>query len=212
MADDKQDRNGPIRTLEVVDLRQSMANGGGPACLRLRVVADPLSVDPRFLVDEARLDAIALGALAAIGTFDRLLQIRRAALVYGAATIATIVLFRFAAWYPPFIGTVGYLIFGLAAALWVAALARVTGESGWFVKSAASVGLVSYFMYLFHLFFIEALMVVESQFSLSLGFWTAFIAASALTYAAGLVSWRIFESPLNDFAGQQAQRQPSLVP
>ena len=35
-----------------------MANGGGPACLRLRVVADPASVDPRFLVDGARLDAI----------------------------------------------------------------------------------------------------------------------------------------------------------
>ena len=50
--------NGPIRHLEVVDVRQSMANGGGPACLRLRVVADPATIDPRFLVDEARLDAI----------------------------------------------------------------------------------------------------------------------------------------------------------
>ncbi len=51
--------NGPIRRLEVVDVRQSMANGGGPACLRLRVVADPATVDPRFLVDAAGLDAIA---------------------------------------------------------------------------------------------------------------------------------------------------------
>ncbi|WP_404339145.1 N-succinylarginine dihydrolase [Sphingomonas sp. MMS12-HWE2-04] len=51
--------NGPIRRVEVVDVRQSMGNGGGPACLRLRVVCDPASVDPRFLVDEARLDAIA---------------------------------------------------------------------------------------------------------------------------------------------------------
>ncbi|MBA3510883.1 N-succinylarginine dihydrolase [Sphingomonas sp.] len=51
--------NGPIRRVEVVDIRQSMANGGGPACLRLRVVADPASVDPRFLVDSARIDAIA---------------------------------------------------------------------------------------------------------------------------------------------------------
>ncbi|HZB70424.1 MAG TPA: N-succinylarginine dihydrolase [Sphingomicrobium sp.] len=50
--------NGPIRRVEVVDVRQSMANGGGPACLRLRVVADPAAVDPRFLVDSARLDAI----------------------------------------------------------------------------------------------------------------------------------------------------------
>jgi succinylarginine dihydrolase len=51
--------NGPIRHVEIVDVRQSMANGGGPACLRLRVVADPATVDPRFLVDEAKLDRIA---------------------------------------------------------------------------------------------------------------------------------------------------------
>ncbi|MGV1682485.1 N-succinylarginine dihydrolase [Sphingopyxis sp. NJF-3] len=51
--------NGPIRTLLPVDVRQSMANGGGPACLRLRVVADPARVDPRFLADEAKLDGIA---------------------------------------------------------------------------------------------------------------------------------------------------------
>jgi succinylarginine dihydrolase len=51
--------NGPIRKLFVVDVRQSMSNGGGPACLRLRVVADPATVDPRFLVDEAKLDRIA---------------------------------------------------------------------------------------------------------------------------------------------------------
>jgi succinylarginine dihydrolase len=51
--------NGPIRRLEVVDVRQSMANGGGPACLRLRVVADPARVDPRFLVDDTALDRIA---------------------------------------------------------------------------------------------------------------------------------------------------------
>ena len=51
--------NGPIRKVEVVDVRQSMANGGGPACLRLRVVADPATVDPRFLVDDAKLDRLA---------------------------------------------------------------------------------------------------------------------------------------------------------
>lgn len=51
--------NGPIRRLQVVDVRESMANGGGPACLRLRVVADPATIDPRFLVDNAKLDRIA---------------------------------------------------------------------------------------------------------------------------------------------------------
>lgn len=51
--------NGPIRRLIPVDVRQSMRNGGGPACLRLRVLADPKAVDPRFLVDAGKLDQIA---------------------------------------------------------------------------------------------------------------------------------------------------------
>lgn len=50
--------NGPIRHVIPVDVKQSMANGGGPACLRLRVVADPTMVDPRFLLDEGKAKLI----------------------------------------------------------------------------------------------------------------------------------------------------------
>jgi succinylarginine dihydrolase len=55
------DTANPIRHLHVLDLRESMRNGGGPACLRLRVAlsdAALAAVDPRFLVDEAKLDAL----------------------------------------------------------------------------------------------------------------------------------------------------------
>ena len=52
------DGNGPIRKVLPVDVRQSMANGGGPACLRLRVVANPDTVDARFLVDDAKAETI----------------------------------------------------------------------------------------------------------------------------------------------------------
>ncbi|MEP2101822.1 MAG: N-succinylarginine dihydrolase [Parasphingorhabdus sp.] len=51
--------NSAIRKLCPVDVRQSMANGGGPACLRLRVVADPTLVDQRFMATPSKLDAIA---------------------------------------------------------------------------------------------------------------------------------------------------------
>ena len=51
--------NGPIRKVMPVDVRQSMANGGGPACLRLRVVADPATVDARFLCSAERIDQAA---------------------------------------------------------------------------------------------------------------------------------------------------------
>lgn len=50
--------NGLIRQVLPVDVRQSMANGGGPACLRLRVVADPAAVDPRFMLDVAKASRI----------------------------------------------------------------------------------------------------------------------------------------------------------
>jgi succinylarginine dihydrolase len=50
--------NGPIRQVIPVVVRQSMANGGGPACLRLRVVCDPATIDPRFLLDAAKADLL----------------------------------------------------------------------------------------------------------------------------------------------------------
>ncbi len=37
--------NGPIGSVEYVDVRQSMRNGGGPACLRLRVVLTAAELD-----------------------------------------------------------------------------------------------------------------------------------------------------------------------
>jgi len=52
---------GPIERIEVIDVRESMRNGGGPACLRLRVqtdVAGLASIDPRFLLDAARWEAL----------------------------------------------------------------------------------------------------------------------------------------------------------
>ena len=50
--------NGPIRKLIPVDVRQSMANGGGPACLRLRVATNAEHVDPRFIATPEKLDKI----------------------------------------------------------------------------------------------------------------------------------------------------------
>lgn len=51
--------NGPIRAVHFVAVRESMKNGGGPACLRLRVVADPGEVDARFLLTGSRANRLA---------------------------------------------------------------------------------------------------------------------------------------------------------
>ncbi|RYD92283.1 MAG: N-succinylarginine dihydrolase [Sphingomonadales bacterium] len=53
--------NNPIERAIVVDVRESMRNGGGPACLRLRVpVSDTAkaAIDRRFLLDERRWQSL----------------------------------------------------------------------------------------------------------------------------------------------------------
>ncbi|WP_439135264.1 N-succinylarginine dihydrolase [Pseudomaricurvus sp.] len=55
------DPSQPIREVKFVDVRQSMSNGGGPACLRLRVALtdEELSaVHPEFLLDEQKIDQL----------------------------------------------------------------------------------------------------------------------------------------------------------
>ena len=53
--------NGPIGRVHYVDVRQSMRNGGGPACLRLRVVmtdAELAACHQGVLLTEERIDAL----------------------------------------------------------------------------------------------------------------------------------------------------------
>ncbi len=54
--------NGPIRAVHILDVRESMRNGGGPACLRLRVAVDESAVpaiDQRFVLDDVKWEALA---------------------------------------------------------------------------------------------------------------------------------------------------------
>lgn len=53
--------NGPIGRVEFADVRQSMRNGGGPACLRLRVVMtaeERMAMHQGVLLDEEKIDAL----------------------------------------------------------------------------------------------------------------------------------------------------------
>jgi len=48
-------QNTPIKEVKFIDVRQSMQNGGGPACLRLRVALNAkelAAVNPKFLFDD----------------------------------------------------------------------------------------------------------------------------------------------------------------
>ena len=51
----------PLRSVRYVSVRQSMSNGGGPACLRLRVVltdAELVRVKPGVLLTDARYESL----------------------------------------------------------------------------------------------------------------------------------------------------------
>ena len=53
---------GPVRAVHFIDVRQSMHNGGGPACLRLRVPltdGETKALGARVLLDDALHDALA---------------------------------------------------------------------------------------------------------------------------------------------------------
>lgn len=53
--------NGPIGRIDYIDVRESMRNGGGPACLRLRVVmtaAERAACHAGVLLTEDRIDAL----------------------------------------------------------------------------------------------------------------------------------------------------------
>lgn len=56
-----EDTANPINQVSYVDVRQSMSNGGGPACLRLRVVLSApqlQAVNSRFLLDSHKIDTL----------------------------------------------------------------------------------------------------------------------------------------------------------
>ncbi len=67
--------DGPIRNLEIVDVRESMRNGGGPACLRLRVpltVSEASAMRQGFVLDDDDALAARLEAWASAHYRDRL--------------------------------------------------------------------------------------------------------------------------------------------
>ncbi|MCK5745467.1 MAG: N-succinylarginine dihydrolase, partial [Oricola sp.] len=54
-------KNNPINRAIYKDVRESMRNGGGPACLRLRVVLsdeEARAANANFLLDEAKIAAL----------------------------------------------------------------------------------------------------------------------------------------------------------
>lgn len=146
----------------------------------------------------ARLDAIAFGGLAAYGTYSALIKFKNSSVVLGTCIIGLMVAFQ---WTPVdgfFLPAFGYSIFGLVCAMWIAALVTSRGTSNNpIVNFLAPLGKVSYFVYLFHLFVLEALLMLQAEMpGFKISFWLAAGITSFLTYLLAAASWRYFESPI----------------
>lgn len=146
----------------------------------------------------ARLDAIALGALGAVGAYATFARSNKSCWIGGAVVVGLMVVFQWlpvGGWALP---AVGYTIFGLAAAIWVAQLAsKPSAVVLPTTRVLAAFGEVSYFIYLFHMFVLDAVRIsAEALLGFELPYWPALLVSVVLIYVAARLSWRYFESPL----------------
>lgn len=166
--------------------------------VRLTVLAANLfPVELLYYFVPARLDAIAFGGLGALGYYARFLKARSATLAAGAATFGLILAFHWTKSEPWLLPSVGYTLFGLVCGAWVTGLAGVSTPAGPLVRALASIGRLSYFIYLFHMFFLEGLRMAQVPlFGRELPYWLALAITTTACYLVARVSWRLLEEPL----------------
>lgn len=153
----------------------------------------------------ARLDAIAAGSLVAFGYFSYFTQGRWTTGIAALTVGSLVYLYQFFSISGAFLPLVGYLLFSCAMAILIASQTADRPQStflqirpislvfGWLV----SFGKVSYFIYLFHIFVLEGILLVLSKAGLEKpDFWPAFVLAVFTVYLLALSSWKYFEHPL----------------
>jgi len=190
---------------------------GAPLVRVAVLVLHPFSLSDLYFFVPARLDAIAYGGLAGFGYYGKWPAKPWMRAASGAAMAILIVLFEAVPVGSPLMVLLGYPVFCLVAAMFVASFAAAGDASaparGWAGRAARRVGgsvvafgRVSYFIYLFHLFVLEALLYLQRRNpQLVLGFWQALPIATVVAFALALLSWRVFEQPLIRYGRRVAQ-------
>lgn len=145
-----------------------------------------------------RIDAIAMG-----GMMATLTQVMRARLVVApwlpwAFWLALVAACSQMQRESLFVATIGYTLIAFASAWLVLCVVSMKGATHWpATRWMAALGLVSYFVYLFHGFVIGALSkALPAQVVSVAGIWGLSLLAVLLTYGAARVSWRYLEYPL----------------
>lgn len=143
-----------------------------------------------------RIDSLALGGLVAVYGL-RVSWNSSKFFLLAVGTALVLVWFRFAGQYDFGLATVGYSVFGLISASWVAVLAGFDRISGPVLSLLSWVGRRSYFLYLFHGFVLALISMPQVASHLDfLGFWGNVFLVLGLTLICAEISWRFFEKPL----------------
>jgi peptidoglycan/LPS O-acetylase OafA/YrhL len=150
----------------------------------------------------ARLDSIAIGGLLAVA------MSRKAPGLVGALVLLTAGTYALARLQPALWEPLKYSFITFGTCLAIALAERFPRQKpGAAVRALAGIGFYSYFTYLFHLFNIDAILLVLGRLDpgLTLPFWGVVALALAATHLQAVVSFRFFEGPVMQY-GRRLER------
>lgn len=171
----------------------------------LRFYLNAVDAGATYFFPPARLDSIALGALAALVLDKNRTLVLGGFLGAAAVTLACMQIGPL--WFHSLVFTLISLVTCAAIVLFERFL---RDPRGWGMSQIAAIGFYSYFIYLFHFFVIYGVFQIAPKLGLELpGFWITSGICYALTYGLAVMSYRWFEGPLIDF-GRQFERRQSV--
>lgn len=171
------------------------------SALVLRVVAiacfafEPITL---YYFAPGRIDAIASGGLAALAAPSMVRKLSVSPWIPWLAWAATVGALSLRHREDPLVATLGYSLIAFASAWLVLSIANLPKrKSGFVTEWIAKLGLVSYFVYLFHGFVIGALFrFLPEQWNGCLNTWVLALLTLLLTYLPAWISWKFLEYPL----------------
>lgn len=148
-----------------------------------------------------RIDSIAWGGLVAYFIFHNI----RGFLILLMLCVTCFVILTFGGlYYKTFFHTLLPLVPGLFIYVYEVFFKHIRFN---FLRSYASIGFYSYFIYLFHLFVIDGILIFQSKLGYGeLSFVTMCIASLAITYVAARISFKLYEEPAMRY-GRTLERQ-----
>ncbi len=170
-----------------------------PLAVRLLVlIVEMFNPGLLYVFVPGRLDSIALGGVAALLASRLDLSGTRSIVLIGGAVLIVMIGLQWTPIDGLFLPSVGYSLFGVIAAMLVLSLHQnPVQRAGWTLRALASIGRVSYFIYLFHIFVLDALVLFQTRVGVGEApFWLAVPMSLLIVYGLALLSWKWFESPL----------------